>query len=516
MSLKKLIVALFVVTLVTRTAQVSAQEEENLYVDETQVLRVLDSLTGLTFFDESKKAIKAKKLNKYGFYPNEVPVYPDSVMAFRMAHINSGIPLVFNQHVKQFINVYAVRKRNHTERILGLSEVYFPIFEQVFDQENIPLNVKYLAIVESALNPNAVSPVGATGIWQFMYATGKMYDLNADHFLDERRDPYKATVAAAKFLKDLHNIYGDWSLALAAYNCGPGNVNKAIRRSGGKMDFWSIMPYLPAETRAYVPAYMAVAYVMNFSAEHNLYPVPVNTIPYHTDTLMVKGPIYFRDIANNLGIDYEELCLMNPSLKKQMIPQAMRSFPLRLPSSKILAFESLQDSIKSSSVFVYNQQPEFVREVISAQSDNSYTTKKSTYTVRRGDNLSAIAKKNGVTVSEIKQWNKLRSNTVMAGQKLVIKKEVKTPNTQMAANKPKITPENYQPTERNADGTASEQTTKTVTASATSTYKVKPGDTVYSISKKFSNVSMDDILKANNLSKNTTIRVGMSLKIPKA
>ena len=250
-------------------------KEDDSMLSGSALVRQLDSLATVKFFNKYKFETDTAALNIYGYQPNEIPSFSDSIYELRIEVLNVQTPieLIYNQHVKAFIKLYAKRGRKQTARMLGLKEIYFPMFEQVLDKYDMPLELKYLAVVESALNPTAGSRAGAKGLWQFMYGTGRLYGLHTNSLVDDRFDPYKATEAAARLLKDLYGIYGSWELALAAYNSGPGNVNRAIRRAGGVKNYWAIWPFLPRETRGYVPAFIAVNYIFNYATEHNIYPV---------------------------------------------------------------------------------------------------------------------------------------------------------------------------------------------------------------------------------------------------
>ncbi|HKL03080.1 MAG TPA: LysM peptidoglycan-binding domain-containing protein [Cryomorphaceae bacterium] len=433
-------------------------------------------------------------LNKYGFAYGEVPSYPDSVISQRLAELNKLTPLDldYNNYVKAYIEVYTERKRGVTTRVLGLAELYYPLFEEKLDQFDIPLELKHLAVVESALNASARSWVGASGLWQFMYTTGKIYNLEVTSYIDERSDPYASTVAACRYMKKLYSMYGDWNLVLAAYNSGPGNVNKAIRRSGGHRDYWKIRPYLPRETRGYVPAFIAVNYVMNYAPEHNLYP----TVPTHLyaeiDTVHVCREARFDQISLFTGVSVEELEILNPALKKNIIPETPTCQVLYLPRDVVGTYLANEDSL-------LNYKPEqpqavdgFVEEEIVEH-----------YTVRRGDVLGLIAQRHGVGVSQLREWNYIRGNTIHPGQKLEIKKVKRTKVGESASQK----------AEEKSTAKSDKAAPKEATASS-SFHVVQRGDTLWDIAKKYPGISATDIKKANSGINSGRLRPGQKLKIP--
>lgn len=350
------------------------------------------------------------------------PYFSDSTIMKRLADIPTVIPMTYNSTVRRFIDVYAVRKRKQMEAILGLSQYYFPFFEDALEKYQLPLELKYLPVVESALNPNAISRVGATGLWQFMFGTGKIYGLEINTLVDERRDPIKASYAAARYLKDLYSIFGDWQLTIAAYNCGPGNVNKAIRRSGGKRDYWDIYYYLPQETRGYVPLFIAANYVMNDYKAHKLCPLQMN-LATHIDTMMLSEKVHFDQISGVIGISKAELKSLNPQYRQEIIPGSPEHpYALCIPAEYTLTYIDYEDSIpnyhadellNTNLITAAPPQPPVVKQ---KPSYDDYRV----YKVRRGDTLLKIANRNRVSVIRLKRWNNIRSSRVHPGQRLRI------------------------------------------------------------------------------------------------
>lgn len=356
--------------------------------------------------------------------PNATYNYSDSDYINRIYNLPTQMELVYNQVVRSYIDMYAGRRKSGVPILLAKSQYYFPIIEKYLDQYQIPLELKYLPVIESAFNPTVVSRAGATGLWQFMIGTGRMYDLEINSLVDERRDPVKASEAAARYLKDLYNIYGDWNLVIAAYNCGPGNVNKAIKRSGGETDYWKIYSYLPRETRGYVPAFIAANYIMNYPEAHGICPKEYD-FEFSVDTIRIADQISMEQISEVLKMPIEDLRQLNPQYKKDIIPGGNKEYILRLPSLKAIEFIANKDAIyrNKDQYLAHRKVVEPSEPVAVSSSENtsySVSETKVRYKVRKGDNLSSIAGKHKITVTQLKKMNGLKSNKLRVGQVLTV------------------------------------------------------------------------------------------------
>lgn len=409
-------------------------------------------------------------------------------LKLRLERLNQKTPfnVAYNPSLESVIKSFLTRRRGLMERMMTMSQFYFPIFEQELDNHNIPLEMKYLAIVESALNPKARSRVGATGLWQFMYGTGREMKLTINSYVDERSDPIKSTKAASKYLNRLYSIYEDWDLALAAYNSGPGNVNKAIRRSGGYRNYWNIRSYLPRETAGYVPAFLATMYVFEYAEEYGI----TGKIPernyFETDTVHVKSFITFNQISELTGIDKEVLSVLNPSYKLEAIPYVEGEIhALRLPWEAMGKFvaneEVIYAHVKKELESTESPLPELVKQAEKNQIR---------YKVRSGDFLGKIAERYGVGVSQIKRWNGLRSNNLRVGQRLTIYPERNAP----ATTKPNT------------------EVAKTALASNTKVHEVRSGDSLWTISRKYPGISIENLREWNGISGNN-LKPGTKLKL---
>jgi len=351
---------------------------------------------------------------------------PTEVLKERLRKLNEKTPfnVEYNPVLEQVIKSFLKTRRSSLERLMSLSDYYFPMFEQEMSNQKIPLEMKYLAIIESALNPKARSRAGATGLWQFMYATGKSYGLEVNNYVDERSDPVRSTKAAAKYLNELYKIFGDWDLTLAAYNSGPGNVTKAIRRSNGKTNYWNLRPYLPRETAGYVPAFLATLYIFEYAKEHGFKPQKRANHLFQTDTIRVKEAIPFKDIAEITGMDVQDIQFFNPSYQLDVVPYVEgRNYAVRLPISEIGKFVSNEQAIYNYLNEQKAQREQILPEVAKGeQYAGGKSTKKTIYTVKKGDNLGKIASRHGVSINNLKRWNRMKSNKVRVGQRLSIYK----------------------------------------------------------------------------------------------
>lgn len=455
------------------------QEARDVF-GESEVMKMFESLGSIPYFGNEYLQVDSIGLNIYGYGFDEIPVFDDSIYNQRIELLASRttIPLVFNAHVKRFIELYAMQRRKLTSRMLGLAHVYFPLFEETLDKYNMPLELKYLAMIESALNPLAGSRVGAKGLWQFMYATGKLYGLNSNTLVEDRYDPLKATDAACRCMLDLYKKYKDWFLVLAAYNAGPGNVNKAIVRAGGVMDYWAIWPYLPRETQSYVPSFIAVNYVVSYAAEHNLYPLNPGLLMTGTDTVWVRDVLSFAQLNETIEVPVEDLRTFNPQYVKEIIP-ATDSTPyvLRIPTQYALKFVE-----KEQDIYAYKTQEMVDKEKILKEVKE--VSNRTVHVVKKNETLSSIAKKYHVSVSNLKKWNNLKKDVISVGQKLTI---------------------------YSSGGPMATGPSDSGTSSSPKYHVVKPNETLISIAKKY-NTTVANLKKLNHL-KSDSISVKQKLRV---
>ncbi|HXU26389.1 MAG TPA: transglycosylase SLT domain-containing protein [Bacteroidia bacterium] len=483
----------------------SGSMAQQFVAQDDPIAAALDSLATKKVLDKLyAKPLSSK--NKFGYAPDSIPRFDDFVYENRLAKLDAASPfdLQFNATVKPYIEMY-IKRRTLMSRILGLSQLYYPMFEEIFDKYNIPLELKNLAVIESALNPVARSRAGAAGLWQFMYPTGKLYGLNVTSYIDDRADPYKATIAAAEYLQFLYKMFNDWQMVLAAYNAGPGTINRAIRRSGGKKTYWEIRPYLPIETQAYVPAFIAANYVMNYYPEHNIYPdVPRKTY-FELDTVIIKEPLSFQQLAGVLDVAVEEIQYFNPIYKKQIIPAGGNV--LTMPKSIIGKFVTNEEEIYA----MLRKQSEEQKMLVQTQVKEIQIS----HTVKAGERLSTIARKYGVSVSDITTWNLVGKKGLRPGRKLVIykaEKPIVPPKDTAKKAEPNLADKGFQ-----ADKKLVAETTTTspeTTGVKEDVYTVKQGDYFYKIAREH-NISVDELLQINGLNRNSTLSAGQKLKLTK-
>ncbi|MBO4488710.1 MAG: LysM peptidoglycan-binding domain-containing protein [Bacteroidales bacterium] len=502
----------------------ATDDTTGLYVVVNEEVRKMDSMMSLWYVQKelhAGKSVLSKLHDDTTVYDNN-----DSLIFKRLSKIVTAVPLAYNDRVKRFIELYSVQRKRSSSVILGLAQYYYPWMKEIFDKYDVPEELVYITIIESALNPLAVSPAGATGIWQFMYGTGKLYGLEVNTYVDDRRDPYKATDAAARHLRDLYNIFNDWGLAISAYNCGAGNVRKAIQRSGGKTDFWGVSPYLPRETQNYFPAYIGALYMMTY---HNLYGIqPANiTIPLNVDTVMVSKELHFEQIANILNISMEEITSLNPQYKKSIIPafNGVRC-PLRLQPHDVIRFIALQDTIQKYHYDEYfNPTKNLNTATANANGEIVQVTPNKYHTVRKGETLSKIAAKYGTTVNNLKALNHLRSTNLRIGQKLLVKK-----GTTVVKPAPTPAVSDNAATAKDSSSVAAQDTVQTPAQAPAPTvqtpkpnstqtggyitYVIKKGDTLSSIGRKYGKTAAE-IAKYNKISNVNAIQVGQKIKIPR-
>ena len=465
-------------------------------ITEEYTAEVSDSLLNLWYVQ--KKVAQSEE----GYYDMDSVRFqsnvPDSVYIERIRQMNSFITLPYNDIVKNYIIKYSEKMPTSIGKILGLCEYYMPIFQEIFSLYDMPEELRAMAVIESAMNPLAVSRVGAKGMWQFMYSTAKIYGLHIDSFVDERLDPIKSAHAAAQYLQDAYEIFGDWNLAIASYNCGAGNVNKAIRRSGGKRGFWDIWPYLPRETRGYVPAFVGALYTMNYYKEHGIRPVTVAT-PAHVDTMHINRMLHLKQVSELTGAPLEDLKNLNPQYRHEIIPGNEREYILRIPYTYTNAFLEHEDSLYRHKADIYFN-PVTIKKI-----KDGGDGERIVYRVKSGDYLGKIAINHGTTVAKIKKWNNLTTNDIRVGQRLIIYRGGKAPaSTAVKTNSTQTTAK---------PATQAKQSQSIPAGTSYIEYIVKSGESLYLIAKKFPGVSAQNIMDFNGIG--TNIKPGMKIRIPK-
>lgn len=451
----------------------------------------LDDLAALPWVKHSPLSADTAALNVHGFPASFIPTWPEAAYQDRLAHLDGHTPfeLTYNAVVRSYIDLYAIRKREMTSRMLGLADLYFPVFEEYLDRYDMPLELKYLAVVESALNPAARSRAGAVGLWQFMLPTGRMYGLEATSYVDERHDVHQSTEAACRYLKHLYGLYGNWELALAAYNCGPGNVNKAIRRSGGEKNYWSIYDHLPRETRGYVPAFIAVNYVFAHASDHNLYPAPPLFCAHQVDTVQVCYPLDLARIANLTGAATQEVLELNPTFKLGIVPDVDQPVTVYLPKKAAGVFVSHEDSLRYTFTMATPQAAVERSATAGASPPKGPTTgAPRMHTVRRGESLGTIARKYHLSVTELKRMNGLQGSLIRTGQKLKVGRT---------------------PTENTAHSTPA----RNGTAEQYIYYEVQPGDTLWNIAERYPGTTVDDLRRLNTDLETEGLTPGRKIKV---
>lgn len=459
------------------------------------VLFIQNNLHGQELFGINNSPIEEETISPvYQF--EYIPDFNYNEVARKIKAMETDMPFELNERIFSFINYFTVRNRDYTKMVLQRQDIYFPMFEQTLAEHNMPDDIKFLAIIESGLNPKAKSRVGAMGLWQFMPATGKMYSLNVNRDIDDRMDPEMSTEAAAKYLKSLHRMFGNWELALAAYNCGPGNVRKAIRRSGGKKTFWEVYNYLPKETRSYVPQFQAMMYVLRHTEDHN-FVLENPTYPIVYEKIKFNQELDLEQLASITGICIEDLEHLNPSVQNRLIPSSNSHMAVRVPKSKATYItenhEKFSEAVKLTterSVALRSTPVTSINNPASSTTSVPANQNKVIYVVKSGDVLGSIAQRHGTTVTNLKAWNNLSSNTIKIGQKLDIYSKSSAFDKAIAQN----------------------NNTSISNSDNPKTYTVQPGDSLWLISKKHNGISIEQIKKLNNLNTNQ-IKPGQKLII---
>lgn len=429
-------------------------------------------------------------IRSLGYESEQIPTFSDSIYCIRLSEMNERSPFQFDcdPSVLKTIRFFNTNRRGFLKIVLGRAPLYFGMYEEALDRYNMPLELKYLSVIESGLRPQVRSRAGALGLWQFMYGTGKMYGLREDSYIDERMDPYKATDAACRYLKRLYDMYSDWNMALAAYNAGPGNINKAIRRSGGKMTYWGIRPYLPRETQGYVPNFVAMAYILEHAPQHNLTPAPVKVYPYHLDTVCLQQGVHMKTLDSLLDWSLEDIHFVNPIYKTNYIPKTSPPQCISMPIEKIGKFIKYEDSLYKldSSIYILPS------TVVAEEEDSAGNEIQATlapvpsqyHKVKSGETLGQIAERYHVTVSQLMSWNYLRSSNIQIGQTLSVKSSFKP----------------VEPKTANA-------------TSSGGTYTIRSGDNLWNVAQRHG-TTISAIQQANPGISADNLKVGQKIKLP--
>lgn len=531
MSIKKIALSFFLLFSIVSFSQkysgIGKNETQNFYLDSIKKTFVKDEIASCVDSLWMKELANLDSFNAISediknFNSDEKVDYELStdLLKSRLQALDAKSPfnIEYNVGLENIIKSFLKNRKKSFERLMAVSEYYFPLFEEAFANKNVPLEIKYLAVVESALNPKAVSRMGATGLWQFMYQTGKQYNLKIDSYVDERSDPLKASEAAAQYMANMYAIFGDWDLVLASYNSGPGNVSKAIRRSGGQQNYWNIRKHLPKETQGYVPAFLATMYIYEYHKEHGIKPDRAIVKHFATDTIQIKRQMSFKQISDLLDIPVAQLQVLNPSYKMNVIPvYENQSHFLRLPKDKIAIFTSNEDKIYAYTQLEENKREKpfqgiqvakttVTKDTLNVVESKINLPKTKYYTVKRGDNLTEIANKYNVSVTDLKKWNGLKSNYVNRGKSLRVYQE----EISLAKNTTDKAIVLKQPT---SDEVKKSSSNDTLTATSNAFYIVQKGDNLSSIAKKH-NLTLLEIKELNQLTTNS-IQLGATLQIAK-
>lgn len=451
-----------------------------------------------------------------------IPDIADSVFISRLAGIPSAIELTYNKQVRSYLDLYTKSRRKQVSVMLGLSDYYFPMIEAKLDAYGLPLELKYLPVIESALNPVAKSRVGAQGMWQFMLGTAKLYKLKVNSFVDERLDPIRSTEVACAYLKELYSIFGDWHMVIAAYNCGPGNMKKAIQRAGGKKNYWDVFYYLPVETRGFVPAFIAATYIMNYSQDHGFHAVRPD-MPIKSDTVLVQHELHLGQVSEVLGIDMATLQILNPKYRRKILPAAGGPNDLRLPEDKISSFISMQDSILGFKQNVYLAKNNMDKEPSRSKKSKSKSKPAVasgdevalTYTVKSGDNIGYISSWFEVGASAIKDWNGLDGNSLRAGQSLTVYVPKSKAEDFREIDGLSFAEKQSRVNKENGTGQAEEKVTAKESVGSRDQfvlYTVRSGDNLWTIAQKYPGISHEDIMRLNQMT-GSRLQTGQILKI---